>query len=109
MRKPPCEVRMRYVLPALRMALATILEGEMGLSSYRVAKILGITPAALSNYKYSRRSDRRMYDMIMKDESYVALLRTWAKRLVEGEADPGSAICTLCQRAPVDIEHLPAG
>lgn len=108
MRKAPCEVRYRYVLPALRMALVSILEGELGLSTYKVAKILGVTPAAVCNYKHSRRSSRRVYEELMKNEGYVAALREWARRLAEGSAEPSAALCELCQRAPVNLERLSA-
>ncbi len=105
MRRAPCETRFKYLLPALRMALAMVLEEEMGLSVYRIAKILGITPAAVCNYKHSRRSNRRVYNELMKDEGYVAVLRAWARRLAEGDVDPGVALCELCRRAPINFEN----
>lgn len=106
MRKPPCEVKVRYVLPAIRTALVTILEREMGLSVYQIAKVLGVTPAAVCNYRSSRRSSRRVYEEIMRSEEYVAELRRWARRLVEGSVDPGDALCVLCRRTPVDVDEL---
>lgn len=105
-RKPPCEVKVRYLFPAIRMALATLIEREVGLSAYQVAKVLGVTPAAVCNYRSMRRSSRRIYEELMKDEGYVAELRRWARRLVEGSVDPGDVMCVLCRRAPASVESL---
>lgn len=109
MRKPPCELRVKYVLPAIRTALVILLEEDMGLSAYQIAKVLGITPAAVCNYKSSRRSSRKIYEGLMDNEDYVDELRRWAKKIVEGSVDPGDALCVLCRRIPVDVEELLAG
>lgn len=107
MRKPPCEFKVKYVLPAIRTALVILLEKDMGLSVYQIAKVLGITPAAVCNYKSSRRSSRKIYEEIMNNEDYAAELRRWAKKLVEGSVDPGDALCVLCRRIPLEVEELP--
>lgn len=104
MRKPPCEVRVRYVLPAVRTALYTILERDFGLSLYQIAKTLGVTPAAISNYKSQRRSSKRIYEEIMNREDYLIKLREYAKKLVEGSIEPGEALCSLCGEFSENLE-----
>ncbi|MCE4606971.1 MAG: hypothetical protein F7B59_06575 [Desulfurococcales archaeon] len=51
----PCEIAAKYVLPAIRAALAVVLTEEYGFTSYRVAKMLNLTPAAITNYKKGKR------------------------------------------------------
>ncbi|MCE4614146.1 MAG: hypothetical protein F7B60_01265 [Desulfurococcales archaeon] len=51
----PCEIAAKYVLPAIRAALAIVLTEEYGFTSYRVAKMLNLTPAAITNYKKGKR------------------------------------------------------
>ncbi len=106
LRKPPCEVKVKYVLPAIRTALVTILERDLGLSTYQIAKVLGVTPAAVCNYRSSRRSSKKVYEELMSNEEYAAELRKWARKLVEGSVDPGDALCVLCRRTPVGLEEL---
>ncbi|MEB3755419.1 MAG: hypothetical protein GSR79_00955, partial [Desulfurococcales archaeon] len=51
----PCEMAAKYVLPAIRAALAIVLTEEYGFTSYRVAKMLNLTPAAITNYRKGKR------------------------------------------------------
>lgn len=108
MKKPLCELKVRYMLPAIRTALVAILEKEFGLSIYQIAKVLGVTPAAICNYKSRRRSSKKVYEELLSREDYVAELRRWAKKLVEGSVDAGDALCILCRRIYVDLEEATA-
>jgi len=96
--KPPCEYRVKYVLPAIRAAVATVLERDFGLSPYRVAKVLGITPAAICNYRSSRRSSARLLEEILSRDDVVGEVRSVASKLVLGTLDPEEAMCSLCRR-----------
>ncbi len=54
----PCEAIIKSFLPAIRAATAKKLSGEHELSQSAIAKSLGITQAAVSNYlsgKYAKR------------------------------------------------------
>ncbi|MCS7099674.1 MAG: hypothetical protein RMH84_02320 [Sulfolobales archaeon] len=104
MKRPPCEIKVRYVLPAVRAALVSVLEREFGLSVYQIAKILGVTPAAICNYKSYRRSSRRVYEELLSREEYMTELRKWARKLVDGDVDAGDALCVLCRRIYIDLE-----
>jgi predicted transcriptional regulator len=96
--KPPCEYRVRYLLPAIRAAVATVLERDFSLSPYRVAKILGITPAAICNYRFKRRSSARLLEEMLSRDDIVGEIRSIASKLVSGTVDPEEAMCSLCRK-----------
>ncbi len=58
--RPPCELVVRYVLPAFRSLVAKELIEKYGLSQTTVAEKLGTTQAAISYYVYSKRGDKRI-------------------------------------------------
>jgi len=96
--RPPCEYRVKYVLPAIRAALATVLERDLGLSPYRVAKILGVTPAAICNYRSRRRSSARLLEEILSREDMVSEVQSVALKLASGTLDLEEAMCSLCRK-----------
>ncbi len=51
----PCNVLFWRILPAVRRELARILVEERGFSRRAAAKVLGVTPAALSQYLSGKR------------------------------------------------------
>ncbi|ESQ20979.1 MAG: putative transcriptional regulator [uncultured Acidilobus sp. CIS] len=77
MRKPlqsPCEVAAREVMPSIRASIAYVLTTEMGLSKYEAARLLGLTPAAISNYLERKRGDK-YFDQIVKDPRSMAMVK----------------------------------
>lgn len=52
----PQEIEVRYILPAIRRELARIFIHEHKLSQKDAARILGLTEAAVSQYKHSKRA-----------------------------------------------------
>ncbi len=46
----PCEFSVREILPAVRSIVAQKLIKERNLSEYKAANLMGLTPAAVSNY-----------------------------------------------------------
>ncbi len=76
-RKPlqsPCEVAAREVMPSIRASIAYVLTTEMGLSKYEAARLLGLTPAAISNYLERKRGDK-YFDQIVKDPRSMAMVK----------------------------------
>ncbi len=51
----PQELKSLYVLPAVRRAFAVALK-KKGIDQTRIAKLLGVTPAAVTNYLQSKRA-----------------------------------------------------
>ena len=52
----PQEIEVRYILPAIRRELAGILIKDHKLSQKESAAIMGLTEAAISQYKHSKRA-----------------------------------------------------
>ena len=65
----PCEVAAREVMPSIRASIAYILTTEMKLSKYEAAKLLGITPAAISNYIERKRGGKFIDEILGNPEN----------------------------------------
>jgi uncharacterized protein len=52
----PQEIEVWYIIPALRRELARVFVEEYNLSQKEVAGLLGVTEAAISQYKKSKRA-----------------------------------------------------
>ncbi|MGZ4919029.1 MAG: transcriptional regulator [Halobacteriota archaeon] len=52
--RPRCEIIVQYVLPAIRAEMAVRMKNE-GISQAQIARILGVTPAAVTQYVKSKR------------------------------------------------------
>ena len=63
----PQEIDVWYVLPAIRKELAMALV-ELGLKQKDVAKLLGITEAAVSQYKNEKRAKELVFEENVKAE-----------------------------------------
>ena len=57
----PQEIEVRYILPAIRKELAKVLVNDHSLSQKEAAKILGITEAAVSQYRHSKRANEVVF------------------------------------------------
>ncbi|HDN75864.1 MAG: hypothetical protein DRO18_00110 [Thermoprotei archaeon] len=106
MRKPPCEWRIRNIVPLIRATLATLLIKEYGLSIYQAAKILDVTPAAISNYLALRRPKVKIIDKLLNDPIVVSHFRDLARKLLDNEVEAGDVICELCQKFTDYLRNL---
>ncbi len=105
----PCEIAVRKYVPSIRASIATILVKVYGLSIYRTAKILHITPAAVSNYLLKRRGGDYV-DLILKDEELYKLVSKIAENLISENIDKQSMsmyICQVCRKLREKVEKTP--
>ena len=99
----PCEVISRNLLPAIRAALAIILVKNYKLSGYEVAKMLNLTPAAISNYLAGRRGNKYL-DFILSDEESLKTIDSLARILTKSKGkqpkmrDVIRMTCGLCKK-----------
>ncbi len=100
----PCEMATRKVLPALRAATAIVLVKEYGFTTYRTAKLLGLTPAAISNYIFKRRG-AELVDIILNNEKYKKIVEEIVSRLLSGATPEEITVyaCLLCRLLRSDI------
>ena len=102
----PCEYAARQIFPSIRATIARLLVEEFKISRYTVAKILGITPAAITNYLEGRRGDKRYETLILGDEKLrryarraaSILLRLWKSKDPSMKKEYHIMICNICSR-----------
>ena len=75
----PQEIEVRYILPAIRRELARIFIHEHKLSQKDAAKLLGLTEAAVSQYKHSKRAK----EVVFSDEIVSEIKKSAEKVLAE--------------------------
>ena len=78
----PQEIEVWYLIPALRRELAKIFIDEHKLSQKKVAEILGITDAAVSQYVNSKRGSEVKFS---KDE--IEKIKKAAREIIGNEKD----------------------
>lgn len=93
----PCEVAVKKILPTIRALTAYILVKEYGLSIYSTAKLMGITPAAVSNYVSGRRG-RKYQQIIERDPKVREIIRRIADKLIKGAQTEEivKEVCNAC-------------
>jgi len=96
--RPPCELVVRFVLPAFRSLVARELVERYHLSQTDAASRLGTTQAAVSYYLDSKRGDKRMRQL-----EAVSAVQSAARDVARSIASEGfsvteamSVFCRLC-------------
>jgi len=96
--RPPCELIVRYVLPAFRSLVAKELVGKYNFSQIAAAEKLGTTQATISYYLDSKRGDKRLRHLEANPSIHSA-----ASEIAQGIAsnklsplDPMLTFCKLC-------------
>ena len=94
--RPPCELVVRYVLPAFRSLIAKELVSRYHFSQRAAAESLGTTQASVSYYLYSKRGNKRM-----KQLESVASVKSLVGEVAEGIATeklaPIDSLLRFCQ------------
>ncbi len=93
-------------MPLLRACLANIIIKDYGYSIYQAGKLLGVTPAAISNYLTAKRSDEKLVRAILEDEKLNELMRKYARELVNNEMEAGDVLCILCRKITGDKKDI---
>ncbi|MGD0327623.1 MAG: helix-turn-helix domain-containing protein [Halobacteriota archaeon] len=84
--RPRCEIIVQYVLPAIRAEMAVRMKEE-GISQAQIARILGVTPAAVNQYVKSKRGTAG------QDTEVLEVIDDY---LEEYKDDPGALSVHLC-------------
>lgn len=99
--KQPCEVALWYILPCIRASLARELT-KMDLTQQKVANILGITQAAVSQYIGDKRGKFHS-----KDEAVYHLIEELAGDLAKDEVgNLSDRICHICSQIQANRQLL---
>lgn len=97
--RPPCETVVRFVLPAFRSLVAKELVEKYDFSQVDVAKKLGTTQAAISQYISSKRGRKQL-----KQLESLAPVKSVVSQVASGIAssqletvDTIGIFCSLCE------------
>lgn len=89
--KPPCEIVVWYVIPAIRSELAKELL-NLGMKQKDVSELMDITQPAVSQYITDKRGSG-----IKLDDNVRDMIRSFARQLSLGEATKAALISTTCK------------
>ena len=76
----PQEIEVRYILPAIRKELARVFIEDHKMSQKDTANILGLTDAAVSQYRHSKRAKEVVFSDAVVNEVRVSADRILAER-----------------------------
>lgn len=91
--RPPCEIVVQKVLPAIRAELARIMLEE-GLPQQRVAHMLGVSRAAVSQYISAKRGQDVAFPSDI-EEKINELAKSLAGNMTANESI--SSLCAVCR------------
>ena len=97
--KIPCEVVVWYLLPTIRKGVAKELVSVHGFTQSKVAKIFGVTDAAVSQYLRNKRGD---YDCVVNSPGFPSVqeeISAAASRIANTGSDFAAEICNVCMVA----------
>ena len=94
--RPPCEVIVRYILPAFRSLVAKELLENFGLTQAAAAKKLGTTQAAVSYYFYSKRG-MKYIEQLGTLPTIKFIVRESAEGIASNRISPADAISKFCK------------
>ena len=92
--KPFCEVIVQDILPALRALIAKELMTTHKMTQQEVAKKLGISQAAVSQYRREMRGFK--IKLLQKDKEILENIEDIAARISSGDLDTISASEECC-------------
>lgn len=99
--KPPCEIVVWYVIPAIRSELAKELL-NLGMKQKDVSELMDITQPAVSQYITDKRGSG-----VKLDDDVKKMVKDFARELSEGTATKGELIsrtCSICKHVnTVDV------
>lgn len=102
----PCEIAVKKYVPSIRASLAIVLVRDYGLTIYRAAKLLRLTPAAVSNYLLKRRGGSYI-DVILKDKELYGMVAKMAEQIISNNAVERLMplyICEICRKLRSKVE-----
>ncbi|HDJ96677.1 MAG TPA: helix-turn-helix domain-containing protein [Candidatus Aenigmarchaeota archaeon] len=93
--KPFCEVIVTDVLPALRALVTYELMNTYGLNQVEIAKKLGITQPAISQYIKGLRGHK--VKILAKNESVMRMIRELSKEIANDSIRPREICMRFCE------------
>lgn len=92
----PCEVVVRQLLPSVRREIATELVEVYSMSQAEVARLFGVTDAAVSQYLRKKRGGNETISLSPRYHGFKEYLKATAKRMAMGTSNFASELCGIC-------------
>lgn len=99
MEKMPQEIMVWYILPAIRRELTKVLVKEHGFTQKKVAELLGVTEAAVSQYQKSKRAKDVTFD-----DNVMVHIRGAAEEIVKNPDSLVQEIQKICNHMDVKLK-----
>lgn len=93
--KMPCELVVTHVLPNARGAIARELVEKHGMTQTQVAKLFGVTSAAVSQYIKGMRGGNNLIDKSAYKKDFDEMISRTAASIASG-TDVTEALCGIC-------------
>ena len=93
--RPPCEIVVRYVLPAFRSMVAKELIEKYGFTQVAAAKKLGTTQAAISYYLDAKRGGKRL-KQLESNPAIQAAITSIAEGIASDKMKPEESLAEFC-------------
>ncbi len=94
--KIPCELFVTYILPTAKGSLARELVTYHDMTQVQVAKLFGVTSAAVSQYMKGVRGGDSILDKSAYRDDFYKLISDLGNKVADG-MDVGEALCIVCQ------------
>ncbi|MCE4601485.1 MAG: transcriptional regulator [Desulfurococcales archaeon] len=104
----PCEYAGKIVIPSIRAVIAKTLVEEYNYSRYRAAKLLGLTPAAVTYYLNGERG-RKLIENISVQRDLMNIIREISEMIAKNDGintreayvKYRESICKICSRVNI--------
>ena len=95
--RPRCEVIVQYVLPAIRAEMAVRMREE-GISQAQIARILGVTPAAVNQYVKSKRGT------VGQDDEVLEVIDDYIEKYRNDPDQLSANLCDVCNKIKLVLD-----
>ena len=104
----PCEIVVTDILPIVRKELCAEIVTVHGWKQADVARLFGVSGAAVSQYMKGVRGNTGMVEGHKSYEQLMEAISAAAQRLVNKEADVTEELCRLCSFAKKSgmLDHI---
>ncbi|RLE66461.1 MAG: hypothetical protein DRJ38_01495 [Thermoprotei archaeon] len=95
-----CELATKYVIPAVRALVASILVSKYGLTQVEAAKKMGTTQAAISYYLNSKRGFKAI-TILKKNREILKDIEDFTEAIYRenlSEEELAGALCRICRK-----------
>ncbi len=105
--KPPCELSVKFIIPAVRFLIARKLIEKYGFTQTSAAKALGTTQAAISHYMRFKRG-WKLSEKLMDISDVRDIIEEVAEEIATSKSPEVDAlnICEICKTIRKHIDEL---